>query len=109
MPVLGKLPSPRFALAYLYALGSSAYLFTGGLRDRRHRALILQICHHFGYRYGRTAGRLATVPASDCAPESTPIVLREPVDRTGNVTLLELLVICRVARAAAPSAIMELG
>jgi predicted O-methyltransferase YrrM len=78
------------------------------VRNSRHRRLIHQVATHFGYREG-DAPRLPTVPIDKVTSASTPVVLTEPIAQDGNVTLLELLVLTRVARERLPKRIFEIG
>jgi hypothetical protein len=98
-----------FAKRYAIALGGTGYAFTLGLRSARHRRLVHSLALHFGYREAAPAPVLPTVSVAEVTRDDTPVLLREPVARNGNVTLLELLVLARLVRERSPKAIFEIG
>jgi len=97
-----------FAKRYVVAAGGAGYAFTLGLHSRRHRGLIHNIAKHFGYEAAPTP-LLPTVSVAEVTREDTPVLLREPASRDGNVTILELLVLARLVRERAPRALFEIG
>lgn len=99
-----------FARAYLFGLVSAAYLFGVGWSRRRHRAAIVDLCRHFGYRYGaREPTELPMVAASNVAPSAGLLDLRQLEAVDGNVAERELVLLCRLVRAASPATLFEFG
>jgi hypothetical protein len=97
----------RFLTRYGYAAASSLYLFTIGVRKPSHRALISTIAEHFGFP--RTASRIPEIPLTALVPDEIEISVREPDPVDGNVTLFELLAICKLVASARPARLFEIG
>jgi SAM-dependent methyltransferase len=98
-----------FARTYILAATACVYLFTLGVLSARNRGLIAAICRHFGLRSGGPATTIPSVPPSAAAEESLAVEIREPEAGSGNVSLLELLIIARIVRSTGPRAIFEIG
>lgn len=98
----------RFARRYLTAAGGAAYLFTFGIGRARHRALVQQLARHFGYD-GRRPPTLPVVAPAALVDERTPVVVRAADGANGNVSLEELLVLCRLVAARRPQRLFEIG
>jgi predicted O-methyltransferase YrrM len=97
-----------FAKRYAIALAGSAYAFTLGVRDRRHRALIHDLATHFGYD-DHPRRELRTVAVDAITSSATTVAIAEPYGADGNVSLLELLTLCRLVKERRPRAIFEIG
>jgi hypothetical protein len=93
---------------YGYAAGASLYLFTLGVLRPRNRYLVAGIADHFGYG-ARRRGRIPAVALDSLVNDAEPFVLREahPVD--GNVSLFELVAICKLVRGQGPLRLFEIG
>ncbi len=101
--------SERFLPKYLYALFSSFYLFAFGVFSPRHRFLIFQIAKHFGFKMPTEEERLPILPLYSVLPSELGLTLLEPLAEGGNVTMLELMVIAKLARGVQPAAAFEIG
>lgn len=98
----------KFLSRYGYAASSAFYLFTIGVRSGRNRSLISAISTHFGYPADRGAV-IPEVGLAELAPESTRIELREPEGRDGNISLYELVAICRLVSDHGSERLFEIG
>jgi predicted O-methyltransferase YrrM len=96
-----------FLHRYLYALVSSVYLFTLGLAKRRHRNFIHSVAHHFGYVQIKTT--LPSVSVEALTDDDALIQLRRPISLDGNVNLLEMLTLVKLARRHGCRRLMEVG
>jgi predicted O-methyltransferase YrrM len=104
-----------FIWRYTQALAACLYLFTLGVLQSRHRQLLDDIVAHFGL--GRRpaaapvapAPRLPAIAIEDLIPGDTLINLSEMDAHDGNVTLLELVCITKLARHRAPLTCFEVG
>jgi hypothetical protein len=99
----------RFFPKYLYALCAGVYLFTFGVLSPRHRFLIFQIAKHFGMKMPAERERLPVLPLSEVLSSDLEMKLLEPLAAGGNVSVLELLVIGRLAGIAQPTRAFEIG
>lgn len=99
-----------FARPYLFGLASAVYLFGVGWVKWKNRAIIVELCRHFGYNYDmREPATLPRIKASDIAPSAELLDVREIDTVDGNVSERELLTICRLVRAARPRQLFEFG
>jgi predicted O-methyltransferase YrrM len=96
-----------FLHRYFYALGSTIYLFTLGLAKRRHRDFIHTIASHCGYVQTKTI--LPSVTVEELTDDDTTIQLRQIAQADGNVNLLEMMTLVKVARKHDCRRLMELG
>jgi len=98
---------------YLFALLCSTYLFSFGFIFSKHRGLIGILCSHFRRAQApqeeMPVPLLPTTAAGTLFPDSTPIVVREPEAADGNVSPLELIVLCRLVSSLRPSRLFEIG
>ena len=99
----------KFIARYIYALLSCLYLFTFGFFKARHRKIISDICTHFGYT--DTPGEIVIpqIAMSDVVPEETPIQLRQPNEKDGNISTKELIIINKLIKLKNPKALFEIG
>jgi hypothetical protein len=98
----------RSVVRYVYAVGATAWSLTFGMRTPQGRSYIDRMASDFGAKQ-RLRPRLPTVTIAELTSDTTPVSLREPVARDGNVSLLELLVLARLVRERAPRTIFEIG
>jgi predicted O-methyltransferase YrrM len=99
-----------FLKPYLLGAGGSVFLFAAGWTRPRHRAAIVELCHHFGYRHeSREPAELPAVPLTQLVPGDSLIDVRAIDAVDGNVTERELITICRLIRAAQPTKVFEIG
>jgi len=99
----------RFAKKYAFATGAFLYSLSLGLASKRARALIALTCQHFGYAPRLVEPLLPEVEPASVVGGSPPVRVDEPIEADGNVTLLELLVICQIVRAREPKLLLEIG
>ena len=100
----------QFLKKYFSALFGSLYLFTFGILSARHRAFLLIIAEHFGYREGPSLPP-AILPefSPDAIIAGVPITLVESVKADGNVTELELIVLAAAVQKKGASRCFEIG
>jgi len=96
-----------FLKKYLFAMASCLYLFTFGFFRAQNRALINTICQHFGYKIFPML--VPQISLREAVPENNAMQLWEFAGEEGNVSLLELVVIARLARRQQPQQVMEIG
>lgn len=96
-----------FLYRYVYALVSSVYLFTLGLAHRRNRDFIHSVAAHFGYVQIKAV--LPLVPVEALTSDDTLIQMRQVTQVDGNVNLLEMIAIVKMARERDCRRLMELG
>jgi len=99
----------RFLPKYVYALVTIPWLFTLGVFTGRHRFLIFQIASHFGMRMRREDQRLPVLPLTSVLEGQLDFKLLELLAEGGNVSLLELMVIAKLAQQAQPKTAFEIG
>ena len=99
----------RFLPKYLYALLVSPFLFTFGILKKRNRFLIFQIAQHFGMKMPAADLRLPVASISSVLGQHIDLNLLGSLGDPGNVSLLELMVIANLARAATPPIAFEIG
>jgi hypothetical protein len=104
-----RLAISRFLPKYLRALLGSLFLFTIGVASRRHRYLIFRIAEHFGLKPAEDERRLPVLPLSAVLDAQLNLTLLEPLEKAGNVTLLEMLIISSLARRSDPPIAFEIG
>jgi hypothetical protein len=102
------MPIISFAKRYSIAVAGSAYAFTAGLTKRRHRRLVHAIAEHFGYD-DHPARTLPRISIDAVTSEATAVAVAQADAVDGNVTLYELLCMCRMVRERKPHAIFEIG
>lgn len=99
-----------FVRPYLLGAAGSAFLFVAGWTRPKHRAAIVELCHHFGYRHeSREVPELPAVALTQLVPAASLIDVRAIDAVDGNVSERELIAICRLIRAAQPSNLFEFG
>ena len=99
-----------FLKPYLLGAAGSAFLFAAGWIRPKHRAAIVELCHHFGYRHeSRAIPELPVVPLTELVPSDSLIDVRAIDAVDGNVSERELISICRLIRAAQPTKLFEIG
>lgn len=99
-----------FLRPYLLGAAGSAFLFTAGWTRPRHRAAIVELCHHFGYRHeSREPPELPAIPLSQLVPADSMIDVRAIDAVDGNVSERELITICRLIRSMRPARLFEMG
>ena len=96
------------AVRYAYAVALIARTMTIGVASRRGRQLIARLAREAHYRDGPEP-RLPRVAIESITNGATSVVLPIPATVDGNVSLLELLVIARLARERAPATLFEIG
>lgn len=99
-----------FLRPYLLGAAGSAFLFAAGWTRPKHRAAIVELCHHFGYRHeSREPAELPAIPLSQLVPADTTIDVRAIDAVDGNVSERELITICRMMRSIQPAKLFEIG
>jgi predicted O-methyltransferase YrrM len=126
-----------FSLMYVSAIISSVYLFTVGFIFHRNRLLMAEICSHFGDRTKRIPQvELSTIismfikseahtkkaEVTLCpdlmgnssfmmlpGTEDISIQIREPIEKDGNISIIELFVINLLIKSFNPSSMFEMG
>lgn len=98
----------RLLARYARAAAGTAWAFTGGVAQQRHRDLVRQIAIHFGHDE-MPPRRLPRGAVGALTRDDTEVVLPEPLAADGNVSLLELLVLARLVRERRPASLFEIG
>jgi predicted O-methyltransferase YrrM len=99
-----------FIRPWAFGAASAAYLFGVGWLKWKHRAAIVKLCRHFGYKYDtREPETLPLVPAATIASSSGLLDIREIDAVDGNVNERELVTICRLVRRTNPLELFEFG
>lgn len=103
-------PSKLLQLLARYgrAAAGTAWAFTGGVTQQRHRDLVRQVAMHFGHDE-MPPRTLPCVSLASVTSDDTEIALPEPLGADGNVSLLELLAIARLVRERRPASVFEIG
>lgn len=100
----------RFVPRYFFALGCSLYLFTIGAF--KNRMLIYQICEYFGWKQPvwvvRPPEELPQVSVESVTSGEAPVMIL-PTRKSGNVSLLETVVLNKVVKQAKPERLFEIG
>lgn len=102
-------PARRFLPKYLYAMAVLPWLFSRGVFSARDRFLIFQIAKHFGMRMPEEPQLLPVTRLNQIVEGHLDVTLLELLVEGGNVSLLELLVIARLARSAKIKTAFEIG
>ncbi|HEY4304154.1 MAG TPA: class I SAM-dependent methyltransferase [Gemmatimonadaceae bacterium] len=102
------MPLLKFAKNYVVAAAGTAYAFTAGVAQFKHRNFIRDVAKRFGVD-DAPRGSLPVLSIDRITSAHTAVVLAEPGHVNGNVSLLELLVIARLVRESRPSSIFEIG
>lgn len=97
------------AKRYFFAAGGALFGFSVGVFTSSGRHLILKICQHFGYAGRFIEPQLPCRGLGSVLDQQRPILLLEPAERNGNVTVIELVVLCHLARRTSPRQIFEIG
>jgi predicted O-methyltransferase YrrM len=99
----------NFAGRYLHALALVGHTFTFGLASPKRRFLISRLAREAHF-VEFPPMELPAVAIADLTDEETDVTLCNPIDvNGGGVTLLELLVLARLAREYGPARIFEIG
>jgi hypothetical protein len=86
-----------FAVSYTAGAAAALYLLTLGVRRRPHRTMLRRLAEHVG-TLKPPATELPPVALADVAPPDACVSLPEPEGVDGNVSLLELVCLARLAR-----------
>jgi len=112
-PPAAKGPLARavsFLRPYLLGVAGSVYLFSVGWIRQKHRAAIVELGHHFGYRHeSREPSELPPISIAEVAPTDRSIDIRAIDSVDGNVSDRELVSICRITRHLEPVSVFEMG
>jgi predicted O-methyltransferase YrrM len=104
-----RLPPPiQFLIRYAAAATSAIYALTAGVATPRGRRTISRLAADFGSIAHRVP-KLPRIGPDAITSEDTPLTMRAAAGTDGNVNHLELLVLNRIVRERAPSAIFEIG
>jgi hypothetical protein len=99
-----------FVKPYTVGLAGSIALFLGGWLTWKGRAIIVELCRHFGYDYiTRESPQLPRVSIDSLTPDSTRIAIAAVESVDGNVTDRELVTIARLVAASEAKTIFEFG
>lgn len=99
-----------FLKPYIVGLAGSIALFAGGWLTWRGRAIIVELCRHFGYDYvTRESALLPRVSVDALSPDSTRVEIAAVDSVDGNVTDRELITIARLVAALGAKDIFEFG
>ncbi|MEO8576767.1 MAG: class I SAM-dependent methyltransferase [Gemmatimonadales bacterium] len=99
-----------FVKPYVVGLVGSIALFLGGWATWKGRAIIVELCRHFGYDYiTRESPALPRVSVDSVSPDSTRIAIAAVQSVDGNVTDRELVTISRLVVARGAKTIFEFG
>ncbi|MBI2055920.1 MAG: class I SAM-dependent methyltransferase [Candidatus Sungbacteria bacterium] len=103
--------STRFIAKYLYSIFASFYLFTIGIFTKRERAYLAEFAAHFGFetRRKKPLTLLPQVSPDALIRQYPPIVLRGHEGISGNVSLLELMLINSFIQTQKPKTLFEIG
>lgn len=97
----------RFANIYFVGALHALWLFTFGILNDRNRDLIYRICLHFGFEKRRPL--LPKVEPAELVSNAGAVQLFELSAKDGNVSVLELLVLSLLVRAAKATTLFEIG
>jgi hypothetical protein len=97
----------RFIFRWLYAALGSVYILTLGLTAPRQRTILYQLCAYLGYQPTRLL--VPQVEPSTIIPGKTVLQLHDPLPAPGEVSLLELVLICALVRIGCSQRVLEIG
>lgn len=97
-----------FAVSYTAGAAAALYLLTLGVRRRPQRALLRRLAEQVG-TLRPPATRLPMVPLASVAPADACVSLPETEGVDGNVSLLELVCLARLARTTRARTVFEFG
>ena len=95
-----------FLMKVVYAAGACVYLCTVGFLFSRNRPLISRICVHFGYP---RRWRIPEVDIELVAPDTVSVEIHRTTGIYGNISLLESVVLARLAKLRNARNIFEIG
>ncbi|MEO7684179.1 MAG: class I SAM-dependent methyltransferase [Gemmatimonadaceae bacterium] len=99
-----------FIRPYVIGLAGSLYMFSVGWTKWKHRAAIVELCHHFGYHHeSPESPELPSVPITDLVPADSLIDIRAIDAVDGNVSERELIAISRLVKHDRPKRLFEFG
>ena len=98
-----------FSKRYLFAAGCFLYTCTFGVFTSRGRHLVLKTCEHFGYLPKFVRPELPVKDVQDVVDGNVPVRVLEPTAANGNVSLLELLVLCQLVQQTEARTVLEIG
>lgn len=99
-----------FIKPYVVGLTGSIALFLGGWLTWKGRAIIVELCRHFGYDYiTRESPQIPRVSVDSLTPDSTRIAIAAVESVDGNVTDRELVTIARLVASSGARTIFEFG
>lgn len=98
----------NFVGRYITAAGVALYSLTLGLVSPRQRSLLSHLARQGGFPE-LPRPRLPVVAISAVTRDDTTVSLPFPEGADGNVTLVELLTLTRLARERRPAAVFEIG
>lgn len=96
-----------FIYRWLFAAAGAVYLLTIGLREARHREFLYKIPTYFGYH--PTKPIIPSIPQTEIIRPDTILTLYDPVQNSGEVTLLELVCISALISDTQPQRLLEIG
>ena len=98
-----------FAHKYFFAIGLCLFMFSFGVILKRSRDAISAILNAFGISTAPVKPIIPDVPISSLITMHKPVWLFEPISESGNITLLELVVIIKLIEIHKPRSIFEIG
>jgi predicted O-methyltransferase YrrM len=98
-----------FFAKWLMGVAAVVFILLGGVFRKRHRVVLTDLLTHFGFGPRRLVAELPPIALNDLIPDPAAILLKEPIGRDGNVSLLELFVIAHLVRVSDPEVIFEIG
>lgn len=100
----------KFLAKYFYSVLSFLYLFTFGMFSAKNQLLVEKIFKLFNSELFRIVRiRIAKVDLSEAVSQDTCIQLFETMPENGNVSIIELVTICKLIRQFNPRALFEIG
>jgi len=94
---------------YLYSTICCVYLLSVGMLFLRNRRFLSVICEHFKCLDQKPVPILPRIAISDLVSQDHSIRILEPLSQDGHVSLLELVIMCKLIRAHKCSNIFEIG
>lgn len=98
----------HFFKYYTIALGGSIYLFIMGFIQKKNRDLIYHIAATLGFST-KLKKQIPATPFSKLMHSQSVIQLVETIPNDGNITVLELAIICHLVKHYNPTCIFEIG